>query len=104
MLPCQHDALRDIAVQPVVEAVRAGAMLRSASRSNRVALGSLSESLRCSRVRLHRLCERCAAMQPTKARVRKRMARPQRAARVAKPSRPAPRIAPGTKTAKVKPL
>ena len=60
-------------------------------------------------MRLHRLCERCASMQPgkarvgKKARVRKRIARPQRA-RVTKPSRPAARIVPGTKTAKVEPL
>lgn len=49
-------------------------------------------------------------MQPSKAgvrkkaRVRKRVARPQRAAPVTKPSRPAPRIVPGTNAVKVKPL
>jgi DNA-binding MarR family transcriptional regulator len=43
-------------------------------------------------------------MQPGKARVRKRIARPQRAARVTKPSRSTPRAVPGTKPGKAKPL
>jgi DNA-binding MarR family transcriptional regulator len=55
-------------------------------------------------MQLDRLFERCTSMQPGKARVRKRIARPQRAARVTKPSRSAPRAVSGTKTAKVKPL
>jgi DNA-binding MarR family transcriptional regulator len=43
-------------------------------------------------------------MQPGKARVRKRTARPRQAAGVIKPSRSAPRTVSGAKTAKVKPL
>lgn len=48
---------------------------------------------------LSRLCERCATMQPGKARVRKRTAtkRPSQLARVTKQSRSAPRTVSGTK-------
>jgi len=53
-------------------------------------------------MRLHPLCERCASMQPGKARVSKRIARTRRAAGV-KPSRSA-RAASGAKPARTKPL
>ncbi|SEM75665.1 DNA-binding transcriptional regulator, MarR family [Bradyrhizobium sp. OK095] len=55
-------------------------------------------------MRLHRLCERCASMRPAKARVKKRIAGPQRAARATKPSRSPPRTASGATSPRAKPL
>jgi DNA-binding MarR family transcriptional regulator len=55
-------------------------------------------------MRLHRLCERCASMRPGKARVKKRIAGPQRAARATKPSRSPPRTASGATSTRAKPL
>ena len=55
-------------------------------------------------MQLDRLFERCASMQPGKARVRKRIARPRRAVRATKPLRPAQRTVSDTKPARAKPL
>jgi len=55
-------------------------------------------------MRVHRICEGCASMQPGKARVKKQVAAKRPQSRTTKPSRAAPRIVSGTKPIRAKPL